>query len=144
MVCELSYGPDVDDYVYRDFRKQIVTFLKDNFHNGYFHRITFVSTLICQFRYAKNYHQIDIQLRNLMGISRRSKRGFINRFREKLQSPNIFNVSDKDLLTINNSFLLFLVANFIYIVLLDFFNLLYIYMDKIKFISKPISFQLFG
>ncbi len=126
--AEFSYGDQINYYEYRDCRNSIVDLLKNHFHNSYLTKIPLIGSLYSLYVYWRIRSirsKLNKSLQKLITISIMSKKGFIYNFYNWLRDPlnekkygvNIQNIQQN---LIDNSFLLFLVVDFVHKVLLDY------------------------
>jgi len=126
--AEFSYGDKIDFYQYRECRMMIVNLLKNNFHNSYLVKVPLLGSLYCRYIYWRTQslrNKINLQLNQFAKISVESQKGFIYNFHKLLvENQNIddsvVNEQNASHLLIDNSFLLFLVIDFVHKVLLDY------------------------
>lgn len=120
--AEFSYGSNISIDEYKQIRKELISIIRNNFHNNKLAHIPLIGYLSCYIYYLMSGSKITIidqKLHNLMIASINSKSGFCYRMfthfieKYKLDCPTAFKF------TFDSSFLFVLVFDFVYKILLD-------------------------
>lgn len=117
---EFSYGPSVDYYEYRNCRNKIINLLKRDFHGSYLVKLPIIGNLYCRYNYWRRRYEYDAIDNHLWRLASSGiyDDGFIKNFHQCLRDEEI--IKNKGKVIIDNSYLLFLVADFLHKVLLDY------------------------